>query len=208
MKLTSVKGVKSLRLGSYCRVPGETYLRGTSSCATYAFHPIVGCLPSTQLSYDDWGTIHWHERMRYPRIVYLKEDIIHAQRESRKDKDKSRHDVLYEHMSKTNAKTNQGNAYTDDSESNWDDPLLYSLSSDRGTSAQNRVGCDLVNLESRMSAQSRLDRRPSTGTSLNRMARQGAGGVRDMSSCRGMVRSERPHGRQGALGIERQRPPQ
>ena len=78
MKLTSVRGVKSLRLGSCCRVPSETYPE--EICATYAFHPIVGSLPSTQLSYDDWRA--GRKRMEYPRIMYSKEDIIHAQCES------------------------------------------------------------------------------------------------------------------------------
>ena len=37
--------------------------------------------------------------MEYARIVYPKEDIVHAQRESRKDKDAGGHDALYEHVS-------------------------------------------------------------------------------------------------------------
>ena len=95
MKLTSVSGVKSLRLGNCCRILSETCPRATRM--TYAFHPIVRCLPSAQLSYDDRRTRC--KRMEYARIVHSKEDIVDAQRESRKDKDAGGHDALYEHVS-------------------------------------------------------------------------------------------------------------
>ena len=50
---------------------------------TYAFHPIVGCLPSTQLPYDDWDWRARRNGIKYPRIVHPEEVIIHAQREPR-----------------------------------------------------------------------------------------------------------------------------
>ena len=88
----------------------EIYPRAT--CMTYAFHPIVGCLPSTHLSYDDRGTRC--KRMEYARIVYPKEDIVHVQRESRKDKDAGGHDALYEHVS-DDFETHRGRAdYSDE----------------------------------------------------------------------------------------------
>jgi hypothetical protein len=50
MKLTSVSGVKWLSLCSCYRIASEAHPRAT--CMPYAFHPIVGYLPSTHVSYD------------------------------------------------------------------------------------------------------------------------------------------------------------